>query len=287
MVRPSTDLWRIQTVTNDVETIQADLRRVDVADLQRRLSSVDVVYHLGADGVGQSTKDLESVVNTNVMGTFHMLQLTRLLEAERFVYCGSCFEYGAGTLVSEEKPLTAPVSEYAASKTAGHLLVGAFAQRYGLPVTSLRPFSVYGPFEAPRRLVPHAIIHALDRSEIELTGGRQKRDFVFVGDVVEAFLAAAIARSGVGETFNVCTGVETPVRDVVSTIISLTGEVVTPRFGALTYRDTEIPNLSGDPAKANDVLGWRASRSLEEGLRETIEWFSMHRAEHGVYGSGG
>lgn len=283
IVRPSTNPWRLRGIINDIEIVRADLRQINIDDLQRRLSTIDVVYHVGAAGVDPSNQDHASIVESNVMGTLRLLQLARLLKVDRFVYCGSCFEYGRGSLLSEDTPFTTPISEYAASKMAAYLLVNTFGERYGLPVTSLRPFNVYGPFEASYRLIPHTIIRAINKSNIELTGGHQTRDFIFVEDVVEAFVAAAALPEAIGQTFNVCTGMETSVRNVVSQIIALTGETVTPVFGALAYRDGEISNLSGDPTRANAILGWKASTTLDEGLSRTIQWFRSVQGKLPVY----
>ena len=97
----------------------------------------------------KSAEDPISTMATNVMGTAHMLELGRKLDVRRFVHSGSCFEYGSGTLLREDAELPPPTTAYAGSKAAAHLLVGTFACCYEMPVVSLRPFNVYGPFEAP------------------------------------------------------------------------------------------------------------------------------------------
>lgn len=282
MIRPSSNLWRIEDILDQVEIVQCDLKHLRTEELASRLSDVQVVYHLAASGVDQSYQDISSVIQTNVLGTLRILQLAQILKVERFVYCGSCFECGCGTLLSEDL-LPMPISEYGASKSAGWILVHTFFRRYSLPVVSLRPFTVYGPLEAPHRLIPYTIIKALDGSNIQLTGGEQARDFIFVEDVVKAFLSAAVTPAAVGGTFNVCTGLATSVREVVSTIVRLTRSTAKPLFGALPYRDTGIWVLSGDPAKAKDKLGWSARTSLRDGLYATIQWFQEHRSRYPVY----
>ena len=271
LLRPSADLWRIRDVSGRIEVVHADLNHLDPGPLSQRLSGVDVVFHLGAAGIDQSS-DLTTVVETHVMGTLGMLQLARSLEVERFVYCGSAFEYGSGVMITEDCLSTVPNSEYAASKSAGYLLANTFHSRYGLPVTTVRPFQVYGPMESSNRLVPATIARSLEGGEIELSGGKQTRDFVYVEDVADAILAAGASPKAVGRTFNVCTGEETTVKEAVSTIINLCGDRATPLFGALPYRDTEIWALSGDPSQAKETLGWEATTSLTDGLAKTIEW---------------
>ena len=284
MIRPPSNLWRIEDVLDQVEIVQSDLRHLRTDELESHLPDVQVIYHLAAAGVDQSYQDIESIIQTNVLGTLRLLQLAHIRKVERFVYCGSCFEYGPGALLAEDL-LPMPTSEYGASKSAAWMLVNTFSRRYGLPVVSLRPFTVYGPFEAGHRLIPHTIIKALDGLNIDLTGGEQTRDFILVEDVVEAFLSAAVGPEAVGGTFNVCTGLATSVKEVVYMIIELTESAVTPLFGARRCRDTEMWTLSGDPTKAKDSLGWSAQTSLRNGLHNTIQWFREHRSRYQEYTS--
>jgi nucleoside-diphosphate-sugar epimerase len=141
---------------------------------------------------------------------------------------------------------------------------------------------MYGPMEPPGRLVPSVVRHALAGRAIDLTPGDQLRDFVFVDDAVEAFVAAATTDAAVGGTFNVCTGTPVTVRDVVHRVLQCTGSRSEARFGALSYRPTELAVLSGDPTRAAQVLGWRARVSLEDGLARTVEWFRSAGAEFGI-----
>jgi len=282
LIRPASNLWRIQHILDRVEIVPCDLSHPETANLESSLSDVQVVYHLAAAGVDQSYQDAASIMQTNVMGTLRLLQLARTRKVERFVYCGSCSEYGPGTRLSEDS-LPAPTSEYGASKSAAWMLARTFFQRYGLPVVSLRPFNAYGPLEAANKLIPHLIIKAIENSKMELTGGEQTRDFVFVDDVVGAFLAAAVIPDAVGGTFNVCTGLATSIKEVASAIVELTGSAVQPLFGAVPYRDTEIWTLSGDPGRARHSLGWSARTSLRNGLDKTMRWFREHRSRYPMY----
>ncbi|MBZ0304171.1 MAG: NAD-dependent epimerase/dehydratase family protein [Anaerolineae bacterium] len=272
-VRPHSDLRRLRAVQQYITLTQLDLTQVDEEALKVDLAGTQIVFHLASAGVNPAQQNAESIFQANVMGTLHLLQAARAWEIERFVYCGSCFEYPSGSHLTEDV-LPAPTAEYGASKASGWILAETFFRRYGLPVISLRPFTVYGPQEGAHRLIPQTIQKALSGGHFELTGGEQTRDFVFVEDVVEAFLAAATASSkALGKTFNVCTGEETSVKALVSMVIELTGSDVEPLFGALPYRETELWQLSGDPTRAAVGLRWKAKTSLRDGLAKTIQWF--------------
>ena len=282
LVKRSSDLWRIQDILGRLEIHYSDINDISVNDFKSKIKEVHLMYHLGAAGVNQSAQDFVSIMRINVLGTLSLLQLARDFNVERFVYCGSCFEYGAGSHLCEDA-LPAPVNEYAASKLSAGMLVNMFFRKYGLATVYLRPFTVYGPFEDLHRLVPHVICNVLDGHDIELTGGKQTRDMVFIDDVVEGFLAAASKPGIVGNTFNLSSGNEISVKEIVSAIVELMGNCVKPLFGAQSYRESELWSLSGDSSKARNMLDWKAQTFLREGLQKTIQWFQKNREKYPVY----
>lgn len=271
-VRPASDLWRVRDVADRVETVTADLATLQANPPTSTLSGVDSVFHLAAVGVDQAPRTTDVLIEHNILGTAHLLKLAEALRVRRVVYCGSCFEYGPGLLRSEDL-VPVPQSVYGASKAAGWLLAQAISRRTGVPVVGLRPFTAYGPYEAPQRLIPYAIARALQAHDLELTAGDQSRDFVYVKDVVEAFLAAAVVPKVDGGLFNVCTGVATTVKDVAAMIVDQTGSRSRLRLGVRPHRVDEIGALSGDPGRARAELSWEARTSLRDGLRQTIQWF--------------
>ena len=240
-----------------------------------------VIYHLGAVGI-RPTKNVGEIFETNIGGTYRMLQLARQVKVERFVYCGSCFEYGEGKNLKEDV-FPKPISEYGASKSAGWLLTNMFARQHSFPVVSLRLFTPYGPFEDKYRLIPDVILSAIEGKDIELTGGEQTRDFVFIDDVCDAFIAAGVTRGIEGETFNIASGNAISIKETVLKILELTKSGSKPLFGVRPYRETELWTLSGDTSYAKDKLKWQSCFSLEEGLSKAIAWFKENRDKHPVY----
>lgn len=252
-------------------TLRTDVRTLAEPIHDRLLGDIDAIFHLAAVGVVGETGDVRELATGNIDGTLAGLLAAQRL-GSRFLYCGSCFEYGAGAGWTEQA-LPAPTTEYGAAKAGGWLLANAFARRTGVEVISLRPFTMYGPMEPPSRLVPSVVRHALAGRPIDLTPGQQTRDFVYVQDVADAFVVAATTDAAVGGTFNICTGTAVSVRDVVLKVLEYTESRAEARFGALAYRPSELPVLSGDPTHAAQVLGWRARVSLDDGLARTVAWF--------------
>ena len=269
--QPNARRWSLLDRADLACRVRADVRSLADATLDHLLGDIDAIFHLAAVGVTGEVTDVRQVVTGNIDGTLAVLLTAQRLRS-RLVYCGSCFEYGSGSRWAEDA-LPAPTTEYGAAKAAGWMLANAFARRTGIEVVSLRPFTMYGPMEPPGRLVPSVVRHALAGRPIDLTPGDQLRDFVFVDDAVEAFIAAATTDEAIGGTFNVCTGAAVSVREVVTRVLAATNSVSEARFGALSYRPTELAILSGDPTRAEQVLGFRARVSLEDGLAKTVSWF--------------
>jgi nucleoside-diphosphate-sugar epimerase len=272
LVRPSSDLVRIEDILDQIQIAKCDLSCADVDDLVGKCSHPQIVFHLAAEGVNQSRQDVLAIAQANVIGTLALLQMARACDVERFVFSGSCFEYSPGDGLTEDL-VPDPVSEYGASKAAAAAFVSAFYNSYKLPTVSLRLFTAYGPYEAPYRLIPGAILNALAGENMALTSGEQTRDFVYIDDVIDAMLKAAVSPLAVGQTINICSGAATSVKQLVTMIFDSTTTAARPLFGAIPQRNNEMRTLSGNPNKARDVLGWAASTSLADGIANTAEWF--------------
>ena len=286
VTRSGADLWRIVDIQKDVSIVTHDLGYGISDTTKREVGHADIVYHLAAAGVDQTFSDSASIVSANVGGTLELLDAAVEWGVERFIYCGSCFEYGSGDRLSEDA-IPNPTNQYAASKSAAWIFSRAFARQHGLDVVSLRPFTVYGPFEGSFRLVPQTISNALEGVSIPLTLGEQERDFVYVDDLTEAFLRAVQSKNLAGEALNICTGIATSVRSMVTKILEITGSESQPLFGSVPYRESELWNLSGNPEKAERLLGWMPSHSVDEGIRQTLDWLanSTDEVKHNYYGN--
>lgn len=271
IVRPGSSLWRLEDVLGSITVVEADLLRDSGASALRHAGHVDVLFHLAAAGVDPTRGDDPTLVEDNVRLAFHALELAAELGVERLVNAGSCFEYPAGDRIGEQVP-PAPRSWYAAGKSAAWIVLHAHQRRTGLPTLTLRPFTTYGPYESPYRLVSSTTLSALAGRPIKLTSGEQRRDFVHVHDAVDAFVTAA-TKGNDGATYNVCTGVATRVVDVARTVVRLSGGDSVLDVGAIPTRSIEFASLSGDPAAASRELGWQATLTLEHGLGQTVEWF--------------
>lgn len=269
---------RLAGVIDQVELHEANL--TDPASLVRVVaqSRPEVVIHQAAfTHVGKSFLRIEENIQTNIQGTVNLL-LALDGAYQRFVYVGSGDVYGDSPVPFREDGPVSPMSPYAVSKYAAERFCRMFQQAYGWPIVCLRPFNVYGPQQSPDRIIPELILSALSGRDLKMTEGRQTREFMYVDDVVEAFVRALTVPGIEGEVINVSRGEEVSIRQLAVTVLDLMGNPVQGLFGALENRPTEIWRMFGDNTKAGQLLGWSPTTSLVEGLTRTIAWY---REEHG------
>lgn len=231
------------------------------------------VFHLGAyTHVGKSWHRVDECVQANVQGTVNLL-LALDGRFERFVSTGTSEIYGDVPVPFREDEPVRPVSPYAASKYAAECMCRVFHDGRGWPIVMLRPFNAYGPAQTADRIIPEVVVRALRGQDIKMTTGRQTREFNFVADLVDGFVAAAVVPGVEGEVINLGCGEDVSIRDVTTLVLDLLGHPVEAQFGALPDRPTEIWEMRCDATKARDRLGWKPQHSLADGLEKTIAWY--------------
>lgn len=264
-------------VRASIEVRFGDVRDRDfVGDL---VTGADDVYHLAASiSVPYSFEAPREVVMTNIEGTLNVLQAARRAEVGRMLQMSSSETYGTAqtTPISELHPLDAQ-SPYAASKVAGDKLAETFHLTYGLPVVVARPFNTFGPRQSQRAVIPTVVAQALAGGELRLGALTPTRDFVYVGDTVAGLVALVSDPSTSGGTYNIATGVDVSVGDVVRVVGELLGrELVVAGSQAERMRppNSEVHRLLGDATKLREATGWAPATPLREGLAHVIEWMS-------------
>ena len=252
------------------ELVTADLARDDLSGL---FHDADAVVHLaGEPGVTASWGTaFATYVERNVVATQRLLEAATASAVQRFVYASSSSVYGIEARAQRESALPRPLSPYGASKLAGEVLVGAYAQQRGLPTVALRYFSVYGPRQRPD-MAAHRFIEALlDGRPLPVHGdGHQARDFTYVGDVVAATSAAITAPVPPGTVLNVARGEPVEVCDLIAVLADELG--LEPYVERRPHRAGDTPYTEGCADAARELLGWRPVTDLRTGLRSQIDW---------------
>jgi UDP-glucose 4-epimerase len=225
-------------------------------------------------GVTEPGIDPRLAVQVNVLGTLNLLEALKETGCNCFVNTGTCYEYGHNTPPMREDQMVDPINAYAASKSAVWLFCNMYHRTRGYPIVTVRPFTVYGPRQSERALIPQTILSALRGENFAMTGGDQTRDFTYVDDIVEGYVRASLSERAIGQTINLGTGEEHAIKDVVLKVLELMGNPVKPVIGELPYRPGEVWRLYADNGKARELLGWQPQVSLEDGLRKTIAWYT-------------
>lgn len=255
-----------------VELIEADLVSMDLASA---LEGVDVVFHqAGQPGVRASWGDgFAPYVERNVLATQRLLEALRDHPTlSRFVYASSSSIYGdAESFPTREDTLPSPVSPYGVTKLAAEHLTTLFGTNFGVPTTSLRYFTVYGPSQRPDMAFTRFVTAAVQGTPIEIYGtGEQVRDFTFVDDVVEANVLAGTTPTAPGSVYNVAGGTNTSVNEVLEILQDLSSGDLD-----VSYKERAVGDVfrtGGDTARITAELGWKPTVTLREGLDRHLAW---------------
>ncbi len=271
LVGPDSSLHRLHGVVEEVEVATVDI--TDSASLESVVarSRPDACIHLAAAGAVVREDDLDLLLATNVLSPALLARALAGVGCARLVTAGSSSEYGTVAGAMREDIACRPDDPYGVAKLAGGLLARVVARDLGLATAHLRLFSVYGPGEDGRRLVPSVVDALLARRPIALTPGAQVRDFVYVDDAAAALVSAIDVPDADDMTVNVGSGVETSVRTLCTTVADLVGGHALLRFGAVPYRPGERFAWRADTERASRLLGWSATTPLEDGLSRTVE----------------
>lgn len=282
LVRGDTDRWRLDEVAGDVETGEVDLRDGAAVVAAVAKARPEVVFHLATRGAYSWQADAREILEANVLGTANVVEACRQAEVRALVNTGSSSEYGFKDHPAAEDEALEPNSVYGVAKAAATLLCSVAAQLYGLGVTTLRLYSVYGPYEEPGRFIPALVAAGLRGRLPVLASPNVARDFVWVGDVVEAYVRAAAA-PGAGVVYNVGSGGQTTLAQAVDAARRVLGVDEEPSWSSMADRPWDTEVWVADIAKIERELGWRPAVAFDEGIALTAEWLRDDPAARGRY----
>lgn len=261
---------------NNIEIFSGDVR--DPNGVRTALKECDVVFHLAAlIAIPYSYHSPDSYVDTNIRGTLNVLQAAKELEIEKILITSTSEVYGTALYVpiDEQHPKQGQ-SPYSATKIGADALADSFFRSFNLPVTIVRPFNTYGPRQSARAVIPTIITQLLSgKQEIKLGSLHPTRDLLFVKDTVKGFIEIAKSNVLIGHEVNIATHNEITVGDLAQTIINLINPTATIISDDLRLRPekSEVERLFGANQKILENTNWKPSFTLEQGLKNTIEWF--------------
>ena len=273
LVRPGHRTWRIEEVLDRVHLHEVALS--DAAGLRRAVSEVrpSWVFHLAVHGGYPDQAERRAIVETNVLGLVNLVEACEATGFQAFVNTGSSSEYGSLDHAPVETERLEPNSDYAVTKAFGSQFCRFLALRDRLPMLTLRLYSVFGPWEEPSRFVPTLVACGLEGRLPPLVDPRTARDFVYVEDVCDAYVRAAVcAGREPGAVYNVGSGAQTTIAEAVAIarrVLSIRAE---PEWGAYPARSWDTATWVSESSAIRGALGWAAANTFEEGLRKTVSW---------------
>lgn len=269
--------WLEDIKNADLEIVSGDVR--DSAFCRHITKGCDTVFHLAAlIAIPYSYVAPESYVATNINGTLNMCQAAKDEGVRRLIVTSTSEVYGTARYVPiDESHPRQPQSPYSATKIGADAIAESFYNAFGLPVVIARPFNTYGPRQSARAIIPTIITQIANGArEIKVGDLSPTRDFNYVKDTCRGFLALSRAEGIEGRDINIATGTEVSMAQTLGTIAELMGVDVDYVVDKQRIRPSksEVFRLCGDNRLITSLTGWSPSYSLEDGLKETIDWFS-------------
>jgi UDP-glucuronate 4-epimerase len=261
------------------------VHEVDIRDGERVSKIIhegkfDTIVHLAARaGVRPSIKEPKLYIDTNITGTFHMLEAARTAGIRRFICASSSSVYGVlkEAPFREDMCLRETISPYAATKLAGEQLCSNYAHLYGIRTINLRFFTVYGP-----RQRPDLAIHSFTRSISEgrpiqqFGDGTTRRDYTYVDDIVQGMMACLEYDGALCDVFNLGESQTTTLNELIATIESVLGKKAI--IQKMPEQPGDVPLTFADISKAKQLLGYRPQTKIAEGIPRFVEWFRKQSA---------
>ena len=271
LLRPEFDPWRLSEVLSECRVHLCDL--LDTQGLFATLELVrpEWVFHLAVAGAYPDQADSELIMRANVMGSTYLVEACLKTGVGSYINTGSSSEYGYKDDAPDETEALQPRTAYAVSKAAATQYCTMASLTRGLPGVTLRLYSVYGPWERPTRLIPSLLQHARAGRWPPLAAADSAHDFVFVDDVSDAFVRAAAGNPPPGAVYNIGSGVQTTLAELVRLTGTLLPVPEPPKWGSMPGRAWDTSVWVSNSQRAVAELGWLATTSLEAGLRITLE----------------
>ncbi|HEY1047338.1 MAG TPA: NAD-dependent 4,6-dehydratase LegB [Bacteroidia bacterium] len=261
-----------------IEVFTGDIR--DPNGVRKAMENIDVVFHLAAlIAIPFSYHSPDSYVDTNIKGTLNVLQAARDLNIEKLLVTSTSEVYGTAIYVPiDEKHPKQGQSPYSATKIGADHLAESYFRSFNLPVCIVRPFNTYGPRQSARAVIPTIISQLMNGSkEIKLGSLHPTRDLLFVKDTAQGFIEIAKSDKCLGEEVNIATQNEISIGDLASKLIQLINPEATVVSDDVRLRPekSEVERLLGSNSKILSLTDWKPNYSLDEGLKQTVEWFSQ------------
>jgi UDP-glucose 4-epimerase len=282
LLKPGSDLSRIQDSLPFVRTVYGSLEDVSALSNALALEPVDAAFHLAWAGVTSDFRNNPEQITRNVSGALNIWDLLQKTGCKTWVGLGSQAEYGPYAGVLDEATPPSPVTAYGMAKLTVGRLTAQLCSMSGMRHVWLRLLSAYGPGDDHRHMIPTVIRALLRGGKPSLTAGEQVWDYLYVGDAAEA-LGVALERDAKG-VFVLSSGQTTTIRSAVELLRDYINPSAEVGFGDVPYASDQVMRLEADTTRLQTETGWRPTTDLKTGLQQTVDW---HRSSDPGSAAGG
>lgn len=266
-------------IKSEIEVYTGDIREYD--NISKAIMGKDVVFHLAAlIAIPYSYQSPAAYVRTNVEGTLNVLEASKNYNIQKVVHTSTSEVYGTAQYVpiDEEHPLQGQ-SPYSASKIGADKIAESYYNSFDLPVGIIRPFNTYGPRQSARAVIPTIISQIISGSDVIKIGALSpRRDLTFVEDTVDGFIQMAVTENSIGQTINLGTGMDISIEELINNIFKIVGKKVQIECEETRIRPekSEVKRLLSDNKKAKKIINWSPQKTIDEGLKQTINWMEKN-----------
>ncbi len=274
-MRKTSNLWRIKDIIDKINVHLIDL--TDKRQVEESISLIkpEIIFHCAIYGGYPFQTDQDQIIKANFMGTVNLLEASIKHGFKAFINTGSSSEYGIKNKPMEETDFPDPINIYGVAKLASTYYCRMTSIKYNLPIVTLRLFSPYGYYEESTRLIPYLIISMLRNEGIKLGSPDTVRDFIFIKDVIDAYMNSAnmIDKIPHGTILNIGCGTNNKVIEVFEALKAIIGYQGKFVLQGIPRDSDKIKVWRANIDKVQSILGWHPKYNLKKGLSETVKWF--------------
>jgi UDP-glucose 4-epimerase len=276
LVRPSSNLWRLDGVLDGVRLIRARLEDIGSAAGELRRAAPNTVFHLAWSGVTKDTRNRPGALIDNVSGSLQLFRMVQEAGCGCWIGIGSQAEYGPHSEPLSEDLAPRPDTVYGVAKLCLGQMLATLCGQSGLRFVWLRLLAIYGPKDDPQHLIPSVIEKLLAGVRPSLTAGEQPWDYLYVEDAAEGVYRTAVTPAAEG-VYNLGSGHSETVRRIVERLRDMIEPGLPLGFGEVPYSPGTVMSLRGNITKLRQATGWSPDTDLQSGLRKTLEWHTNKR----------
>lgn len=274
VARPNSKLWRLNDISEKIKIYRANLENYSKIKKIITASRPDIIFNLAATvGGHQLADDFDRIFKNNVLTTVNLIKAAKNAKVDKFVQIGTILEYGDQASPFKEINRESAASPYSLSKIMATQAALFLGKSLDLKVIVVRPAATFGPRQDRGMLIPNLILSAIEKKDFKMNRGEQRRDLIFVWDLVEGLILSGMRDQTIGEIINLGSNRGFKMKKIADTVNLLMGQPIKIKYGSVPYRPLDTLSFFMSSDKAKKLLHWRAKKPISKALQITIDWY--------------